>query len=100
MVSRAFALRWRNNLGGYRSIPRGLKMTVMCADGCAVWEATQRLGLYGLNDAELETLIQHAGGPQPDARLAAEAARYVRDLRLGLANAAPSGRAVCRERAV
>jgi hypothetical protein len=61
-------------------------MKAMRAGGCAVWEATHRLGLYRLNDAELDTLIQHAGGPQPDARLAAEAAHYVRHLRLGLVN--------------
>jgi hypothetical protein len=68
------------------AMPGAMPMTAMRAGGCAIWEATYRLGLYGLNDAELETLIQHAGGPQPEARLAAEAAYYVRHLRLGLAN--------------
>jgi hypothetical protein len=50
-------------------------------DDCAIWEATQRLGLFRMADAELETLIQHPDSPRPDARLAAEAARYVRQLR-------------------
>ena len=61
-------------------------MTAMRAGGCAIWEATHRLGLYGLSDAELETLIQHGASPQTDTRLAAEVAHYVRHLRLGLAN--------------
>jgi hypothetical protein len=53
-------------------------------DDYAIWEATQRLGLYGMTDAELEKLIKHAGDQQPDARVAAEAAQYVRHLRNGM----------------
>jgi hypothetical protein len=60
-------------------------MTALPADDCAIWEATHRLQLHGLADAEPEALIQNAGSSEPDARLIAEAAHYVRQLRLGLA---------------
>jgi hypothetical protein len=63
-----------------------ISTTAMRAGGCVIWEAAHRLGLYGLNDAELETLIQHAGSSLPDARIAAEAGYYVRHLRIGLAD--------------
>jgi hypothetical protein len=61
-------------------------MTAVRADASVIWEATQRLGLYRLTNAQLEALISNASGPQPDAQLLAEAAHYVRELRLGLAN--------------
>ena len=51
----------------------------------AIWEAAHRLGLYGVADAALEELIQRANSQQPEARLAAEAARLVRRLRSGMA---------------
>jgi hypothetical protein len=54
-------------------------------DDRIIWEATHRLGLHGLADDELETLIRHAGSPERDVRLIAEAAHHVRELRLGLA---------------
>jgi hypothetical protein len=50
-------------------------------DDYDVWETTQQLHLYGLTDAELETLIQQRGGSRPGARVASEAALYVRCLR-------------------
>jgi hypothetical protein len=54
--------------------------------GGSIWEATQRLGLYGLGDAELEALItRHGSSPLPGDRIAVEAAQYVRQLRSGLA---------------
>jgi hypothetical protein len=52
----------------------------------SIWEATQRLGLYGLADAELEALItQRGSSPLAGDRIAVEAAQYVRQLRSGLA---------------
>ena len=42
-----------------------------------VWEAARRLDLYGMTEAELDTLIEERDG------LTAEAARYVRGLRTG-----------------
>ena len=59
--------------------------TAMRADDHAVWEATHRLGLHRLTDAELEALMRRTDSPQPEAHLVAEAAHYVRHLRLGLA---------------
>jgi hypothetical protein len=56
-----------------------------CVDDYAVWETTQQLHLYGLTDAQLETLIQQRGGSRPGARVATEAAHYVRRLRNGMA---------------
>jgi hypothetical protein len=52
-----------------------------CVDDDAVWETTQQLHLYGLTDAQLETLIQQRGGSQRSTRVATEAALYVRHLR-------------------
>jgi hypothetical protein len=51
-----------------------------------IWEVAQRLGLYGLVDAELQALIQqHGGGSQTEDEVVAEAARHVRRLRSRLA---------------
>jgi hypothetical protein len=37
----------------------------MRADDCAIWEATRRLGLLSLTDAELVALIHDADSQQP-----------------------------------
>ena len=53
-----------------------------CGIECGnVWQAAQRLGLYGRADAELETLIAHHHGTLPVDRVTVEAAHFVRGIR-------------------
>jgi hypothetical protein len=51
-----------------------------------VWNAARSLDLYASSSAELEALITlHCDGPLLSDQVITEAARHVRDLRMGLA---------------
>jgi len=55
-------------------------------DSADVWEAVQRLGLYGLTKTELDALIhQDRDSALRVDRVAAEAVHFVRGLRAGMA---------------
>jgi hypothetical protein len=51
-----------------------------------VWAASRRLGMYGMGEEELCMLIaQHRDSAAPTDRAVAAAARYVIDLKRGMA---------------
>ena len=64
----------------------GTKMTPAsesASDADNIWEVARRLGLYGLSRAELDAVIHRRHcSPERADRIAAEAARYVRGLRI------------------